>query len=147
MTTLMKEQIEKNKQLLIQACIRGNLEEVKRLIPVSDPKANNSSALRLAAEHGHIDIVKLLLPVSDPKALNSEALFEAAVYQRIDIVQMLIPVSDYTMVLQNMLHDNEDITLVQQCIDEYEALQLKKRLNNTLSKNVEDKNNSNKRKI
>jgi len=38
------------------------------LIPVSNPKANNSIALQCAAENGHTDIVKLLIPVSDAKA-------------------------------------------------------------------------------
>jgi hypothetical protein len=48
------------------------------LIPVSDPKAYNSFALRLAANNGHTEIVKLLIPVSDCKDVDSDALRWAA---------------------------------------------------------------------
>jgi ankyrin repeat protein len=52
------------------AATKGHLEIVKLLIPVSDPKAGGSYALRLAAENGHLEIVKLLIPVSDPEVVK-----------------------------------------------------------------------------
>jgi len=60
----------------------------------ADPKADNSYALRWAAEYGHTEVVKLLIPVSDPKANNSGALRRAAIYGHTEIVKVLIPVSD-----------------------------------------------------
>jgi ankyrin repeat protein len=58
------------------------------LLPVSDPKACNSSALRWAANNGHLEIVKLFLPVSDPKADYSEALRRATENGHLEIVKL-----------------------------------------------------------
>ena len=60
-------------QLLENAARAGDVLEVERLLPLSDPKANDSSALRWAAQNGHLDVVKLLLPVSAPKVNDSLA--------------------------------------------------------------------------
>ena len=45
---------------LQRAAENGDLECVKLLLPVSDPKAMNSYALRWAAENGHVECVELL---------------------------------------------------------------------------------------
>ncbi|WP_447896642.1 ankyrin repeat domain-containing protein [Stenotrophomonas acidaminiphila] len=88
-----------NKQLQItrdlqRAALNGDVDEVKRLIPVSDPKADDSYALSIAAMNGHLECVKALIPVSDPKADESEALKLAAERGHADCVELLIPVSD-----------------------------------------------------
>ena len=79
---------------LHKAVEQGNKEIVKLLIPVSDPKTDESYALRLAVEYEHIDIVKLLIPVSDPTAQESWALRWAANIGHIECVKLLVPVSD-----------------------------------------------------
>lgn len=77
------------------AANNGHLEIVKLLLEAgADPKAFNSDALKCAAENGHLEIVKLLIPVSDPKAFNSFALLWAAMNGHLEIVKLLIPVSD-----------------------------------------------------
>ena len=79
---------------LVSAVLNGHSKCIKLLIPVSDPKADNSQALSLAARNGYADCVKLLIPVSDPKADNSKALSLAARNGYADCVKLLIPVSD-----------------------------------------------------
>lgn len=119
---LTRADIEINTRNLIHAIYNNDIDEIKLLIPVSNPKENcsyalraaaecgclqavellipvsdskdTSDALRMAAEAGHAEIVKLLLPVSDPKTDNSEALYWAVQEGHTDIVQLLIPVSD-----------------------------------------------------
>lgn len=80
--------------LLLDASKRGDLEEVNRLIPISNPKFQNSQALVQACLYGHIDVVKALIPVSDPKTINGWALRTAAEYGHTEILQLLLPVSN-----------------------------------------------------
>ena len=68
--------------------------------PRQDPKANDSEALRWAADRGHKECVELLLPVSDFKANDSEALRWAALSGHKEIVALLIPVSDPSVVAE-----------------------------------------------
>lgn len=176
MKTLTQKQIRQNTQLLVQAIEKSDLSEVKRLIavadpktdnslalreaalngqsyvvqlliPLSDPKAHDSEALMLAARHGHTECVKRLIPVSDPKARDSEALGWAACNGFLDIVKLLLPVSDYLRVLQDLQERDQDTVAFQCCIDDYEALQLKKRLQRKISRCIENKNNRVMRKI
>lgn len=84
----------KNTELLFEAAYDGNVEEVKRLIPISDPKDNGNLALRWAVMNGHLPCVELLIPVSDPKANDSGALRWAAQYGSTECLKLLIPVSD-----------------------------------------------------
>lgn len=144
---LSAQEIEANTELLIQASKNGDLEEVKRLILVSNPKARSSSALILAAHNGHIDIVKLLIPVSDPKSNNSRALEMAANKGHIECIKLLIPVSNCNSVLNTLQYEGNDTTLLQQYIDEHEALQQKERLDNTLVETIDNKHKSAKRKM
>lgn len=83
--------IETNTGLLIQAAQDGNAEEVQRLIFVSDPKFNESAALRMAAEKGHFECVTILAPVSEPKSMNSKVLEWAAYIGHLEMLQFLIP--------------------------------------------------------
>ena len=87
-----------NDHKLIEAATIGDTEEVQRLIPISDPKALDSRALRWAVHNGHAECVKLLIPVSDPKVLDSEALRWAAHNGHTECVKLLIPVSDLKVV-------------------------------------------------
>lgn len=72
----------------------SNVDKVRQLIPLCDPKKDDSSALRMAAYYGNTECVELLIPVSDPKALDSQALMFAASEGYVDCVKLLIPVSD-----------------------------------------------------
>ena len=76
---------------------------MKILIPVSDPKADDSAALMYAAENGHYKCVKLLIPVSDPKADDSAALIYAAENVHYECVKLLIPVSDLVNVCRTAI--------------------------------------------
>lgn len=76
------------------AARNGHMEVVKLLMPVSDPGASESRALAWAAEKGHAKVVELLMPVSDPKAKDSRALAWAAESGHTEVVRLLIPVSD-----------------------------------------------------
>ncbi len=73
----------------------GNTNVVVHLLDAgSDPKANTSSLLRIAAENGHLEVVKLLLPVSAPTTCGSWALRLAAEYGYLEVVKPLLPVSN-----------------------------------------------------
>ena len=50
---------------LHRAARYGHLDVIKRLVPLCDPKACDSMALREAAECGHLSVVEYLLPISD----------------------------------------------------------------------------------
>jgi ankyrin repeat protein len=77
------------------AATYGGINVIKRLLPLVDPKENESAALRLAVNDGRdLNIVKLLLPVSDPKAKDSEALRTAAATGNMEMLELLLPVSD-----------------------------------------------------
>lgn len=84
----------KNTELLFEAAHDGNVEEVKRLIPISNPKCDGNLALRWAVMNGHLPCVEQLIPVSDPKANDSLALGWAARYGSTECLKLLIPVSD-----------------------------------------------------
>ena len=75
------------------AASNGLVEGLRRLLPVSDAKADDSFALWSAAKYGHAECVKLLLPVSDPKAGESYALRMAASMGHEECVRLLLPVS------------------------------------------------------
>lgn len=50
----------------LDALVSKGLPDMVTLIPVSDPLAASSGALREAAWHGHTECIELLKPVSDP---------------------------------------------------------------------------------
>lgn len=91
--TLCKNNIQQNTNLLIEAANRGDIEGVKCLIPISNPKLNGSEALRTAAASGHSEIVKILIPVSEPQIFNNQSLTIASQNGHIECVKLLIPVS------------------------------------------------------
>ena len=98
-------------QALRWAARSGNKEIVEILIPVSDPKANESGALREAARWGYKEIVEMLLPFSDPKENDSEALRYAAGAGYEEIVELLAPVSDIELAI-NGLRSSEDAQIL-----------------------------------
>lgn len=79
---------------LVTAAKRGQLNVVRLLIPMSNPKANHSRALYSAAAAGQVHVVSELIPVSDPLAADSDALRMAACNGHLDVVQALIRVCD-----------------------------------------------------
>lgn len=84
---------------LMLACVEGEEEFVRLLLPLSDPKASDrdgETALMLAS-FGHPACVALLLPVSDPKASDADgwtALMWAASSGSQRCVELLLPHSD-----------------------------------------------------
>lgn len=122
-----------NNFALVQACKDGNLDEVQRLLPMSNPRAHNSAAVRWAGDGGHLEIVRLLAPLSNlqsclavqaaaingqvevlhclleydiPPAIQRNALELAATACNAEIFKLLIPGSNYQQVLQNIQHTN-----------------------------------------
>lgn len=84
-----------NRHLALCVAARlGHAPCIELLISGSDPKCEDSRALRLAAKHGFAECVRLLIPVSDPKANDSQALLLAAEDGHAECVKALIPVSD-----------------------------------------------------
>lgn len=55
---------------LILAAEMGNLECVEFLLPLSNPRDQNSQALWRASENGHVDCLNLILPLSCPTTYN-----------------------------------------------------------------------------
>lgn len=55
---------------LAKSVAGGRVEWVNLLLPLTDPKANKSEALRVAVEQGNDAMVDLLLPLSEPKAVR-----------------------------------------------------------------------------
>lgn len=76
------------------AALNGHPACLALLIPASDPQANDSSALCSAAENGHAECVKLLLECAPPKSKRSRALALAAHHGRLECLRILAPVSD-----------------------------------------------------
>lgn len=72
----------------------GDLEKVRALLPVSDPKAENSYALMASSLRDDKDMIELLLPHSDAKAGSSMALQMAAEGSNSETVELLLPHSD-----------------------------------------------------
>lgn len=79
-----------NDSALIQACKKGNLKEVKRLLPLSNPQTHNSVAIRWAAEYGCLEIVQLLAPLSNLHSQGCFAVQAAAVHGRVEILKCLL---------------------------------------------------------
>lgn len=94
LTVFVMNSIDNNTKLLIKAAEMGKTSELQRLLPISDPKAHDSLALRWAAKHGHIECVHILIPASNPLSMHSQALRNAAEGGFSDCVAALIPVSD-----------------------------------------------------
>lgn len=134
---------------LLWAAVGGHTAIVKLLIPVSDPKANDSQALQFAASNGILECVKLLVPHSDPKARNSTALKWAlrSDADNIGCVKFLLPYSDYNFVLTNTVLLDSERQLLQQCVDEYEAVQQQKRLQTRVEPCLKQASHHTKRKM
>ena len=88
------EVVRENTRELWHAAFIGDRRKVQKLIPVSDPKSDGSSALSWAAMKGFTEIVKLLLPHSNPKDPNCHAVINAAENGHAEIVKLLLPHSN-----------------------------------------------------
>jgi ankyrin repeat protein len=79
-------------KVILEERERINVKVIRRLINEgSDPKANDSYALRWSSENGYLEIVKLLLEAgANPKANNSYALQLAARNGHLEIVKLLL---------------------------------------------------------
>ena len=79
-------------------------EMVEFLIPLSNPLALESLALRWACEQGDegLECVKLLLPHSNPKDCKSAALRLAVTYGGVETARLLFPLSNPKDVLSDL---------------------------------------------
>ena len=85
----------RNNHKLREASGHGHTDEVRRLIPISNPKFNDSQALIWAAAHGHTECVELLIPVSNANSSDDAApLFKSAQNGHTECVQLLLSVTD-----------------------------------------------------
>ena len=93
-----------NTQLLLEAIKNGDVNEVERLIPISEPNHENTFALRYAVERGNIECVKALIPVSEK---YDTALAAAARNNKLEYVKLLLPLSgDHEEALHAAAKDN-----------------------------------------
>lgn len=93
-----------NNQRLLEAIKNGDVNEVQRLIPISDPNHENIFALRYAVERGNIECVKALIPVSEK---YDTALTAAARNNKVEYVKLLLPLSgDHEEALNAAAKDN-----------------------------------------
>lgn len=74
-----------------EACSRGNVEEVKRLL--ANPQINpDNFAIKIASRKGHTEIVRLLLADGrvNPVAENNQAIRWACANGHLDVVKLLL---------------------------------------------------------
>lgn len=102
---------------LIKASREGNIEEVARLIPISDPLYNNCAALQSACWHEHYACVQLLIPVSDPKVHTSAMLRNAVDINDHVLIDLLYDVSDPKQALQWMQEQDPERARNQEWVD------------------------------
>jgi len=81
---------DRNNDRLLRAAAEGNVAEVRRLIPLSNPLDRDSAALGAAAQNGHAECVTLLLPVSDPTKRDNQPLRWAAGEGHAECVTLLL---------------------------------------------------------
>lgn len=79
-----------NNWALIQACKNNNLEEVRRLLPISNPQAHQSTAVAWAARCGCIEMVQLLAPLSNLQSDKCFAVQAAASSDQVEVLQYLL---------------------------------------------------------
>lgn len=82
----------------LEVAVRAqNQDAVKRILPLSNPKHNNSEALYFAVHLNDTVLVKMLLPFSDANAGNCRALCAAVRGDNHELVNFLIPHCDPTL--------------------------------------------------
>lgn len=91
---LTPQQLKDNTENLCEAALNGDAKEVRRLIPLSEPKSGEAHALSYAAFGGHMQCLELLFPVSNPQHCESEALYMAVCAGHRECTTFLLPHSD-----------------------------------------------------
>lgn len=81
-------------QLLMIACEKGDVSEVKRLTALTDGSYHANEALCLSARKGHHDCVKILIPIGALQEKCNEALRYASANGHIKCVKVLLPVAN-----------------------------------------------------
>lgn len=131
--SILSEFLEPRDWKLIEACQRGHVADVTRLLPICDVRKSNFAAFREGVRQGHAEVVELFVSASTelPKhaALqdavlrghttlipllmgehdaNNNALQTAASLgaTRRQIIELLLPFSDYQQTLKCMQHNN-----------------------------------------
>lgn len=96
------------------------------------------TALCKAAYEGHLQIVQFLLPISNPKSNNSEALRLAAHQNNKDIIRELIPFSNTEAAILAAKANFYNTSLLETLVEEYNALAQQKRIQEQVH-HIEDK--------
>lgn len=87
--------------LLFSAVVNRYTYAVERLAPKSGTTQNNHS-LGAAVSQKYIDGVKLLLPIADPRYNDSACLQRAVLNRDAEMFELLYPVSDAKVALQGL---------------------------------------------
>ena len=103
--------LAQNSRALREAAEHGHFECASLLIPLSDPRAPNSYGLQLASMNGHIACVEMLIPLSDPRSDDSLALYWAAKNGHLECMSRLIPVSNPSHALLIAARDGPEACL------------------------------------
>lgn len=88
---LLKDNLQQKTDMLITTIVHNDQKMFDALLPVADPKLNNSKAIGLAAYYQRWDMVEKLLPLSDCKVNNSEVLIWAAYHNSQQGFNLLFP--------------------------------------------------------
>lgn len=59
--SILSEFLEPRDWKLIEACQRGHVEDVKRLLRICDPRKSNFAAFREAVRQGRAEVVELFV--------------------------------------------------------------------------------------
>ena len=103
MIDMDEDDIIDNSISLIAAARLGDINEVSRLIPISNPLYNNSQALCHAVVRKNTIMAQMLAPVSDVTLNHCEVLQVATLQQDTPMIELLYPYCDASATLQYML--------------------------------------------
>lgn len=119
--------------ILTWAISVGNQKTFDLLLPLSDPKAEDSSALVRAVTENRREIFDILLPLSNPNADNGAAFREAIGLGRAHFVEVLYPLVDVQKAVE-YVRDDQPYFYEEFCRKFYimEAKMQKNMLNNNI---------------
>jgi len=137
---MTNDSLQQKMDMLLTAVVHNDQQMFDALLPVADPKLNNSNAIRLAAYYQRWDMVEKLIPVSDCKVNNSAVLVWAAYHNSQQGFNLLFPHTNLAAainILDNpfyeMVLDGKDPVGVQDTLRTMETTRQKQLLEKSLA--------------
>ncbi|WP_447896616.1 ankyrin repeat domain-containing protein [Stenotrophomonas acidaminiphila] len=97
---LTLKMLNHNSEMLEYYAEKGDVEEVKRLMPISNPKTSWSWPLVFAVMQGHKDIVEFLLPYVTPNFNDCWAFKTAIRKGNTEIIDLIYVVTDIDLAIE-----------------------------------------------